>query len=128
MERFGRLTEHLCLAAMIAVCTQAHRVRAAEPVPAVVFKVRIANTATSVAVERSLAGAFRQLGHARCQSVLAEFRDASGRTLAETLEATGRTPQEYLGSVWFYDGSHVRRCGVTGTVAITAPGSRVVCI
>jgi hypothetical protein len=121
--------EQLCLAVMIGVCLEAHTIPAAEPVQGAVFKVRIANRATADGVEHSLVGAARRLSDARCQSVLAEFKDAAGRTLAEKLEATGRTPQEYLGSLLFYDGSNERRCGVRGTLAVTAmPGSRVVFI
>jgi hypothetical protein len=128
MQQFKRSKEQLCLAVMIG-CFEAHAVRAEEPVPGAVFKVRIAKKATAVGVERSLAGASRRLADPRCQSVLAEFKDASGRTLAERLEATGRTPQEHLGSLLFYDGSNERRCGVRGTLAVTAsPGSRVVFI
>lgn len=129
MQLHRRLKEQLCLAVIIGVCLEARTVRAAEPVQGTLFKVRIANRATADGVERSLVGASRRLSDPRCQSVLAEFKDTSGSTLAERLEATGRTPQEHLGSLLFYDGSNERRCGVRGTLAVTAmPGSRVVFI
>ena len=128
MHPFSR-QEQLCLAVMIGLCLNANGLRGAEPAEPVTFKARIANKATAAAVERSFAGAVERLSEPRCQSVLREFKDASGRTLADGLEATGRTLQEHMDTLLFYEGSGERRCGVKGTLAVTAsPGSRVVFI
>ena len=60
---------------------------------------------------------------------LSDFRDASGHTLQEKLDALGETGQSYLRLVFFYDGSDQRVCRSTAAQkvsAVTATGSRAV--
>ena len=48
-----------------------------------------------LALERAAAAAVERLQHPECQKVLTDFRDASGRTIRETLDALGETPRQY---------------------------------
>lgn len=58
--------------------------------------------------------------------MFSEFKDASGRTLQEKLDAQGRTAASYLGWIAFADGARLRRCQDPNVFAMTEPGSRVV--
>jgi hypothetical protein len=93
--------------------------------------VRISDPARAAAVRKALLGAFDRLGDPKCQGIFSEFRDASGRTLQENLDAQGRTGQSYLKLVLFYEGSNQRACSSSrgeDVSAATATGSRVVFI
>jgi hypothetical protein len=84
------------------------------------------DTSTRFLLTQGLAGASLRLGRPSCQAVLRDFRDASGRTLDRALAETGFTPPEYLGLVFFADGTGLANCKRDGAVAFTVPGSRVV--
>ncbi len=72
----------------------------------------------------AIRGAARRLGDPRCQALLGEFRDGSRRPLREALQAEGMSAPQFLGRLYFYDGSY-QGCGAR-RLAYTAPGSRVV--
>lgn len=89
-------------------------------------RVRLRDGFAAAAVRKAVTGARRRLGEPKCQELLSEFSDASGRPLRAALEDLGRTPQEHLDEVFFYDGSSQPRCGKSGILAVTAPEGRLV--
>jgi hypothetical protein len=78
------------------------------------------------ALRRAVMGARRRLERPECQRLFAEFTDASGRPLQETLDALEQTGPRYLGLILFADASQRPHCKAGGSVAFTEPGSRVV--
>ncbi len=97
------------------------------PVPAPgADRVEIASSATADTVRAALRGAERRLGEARCQNVLADFKDGSGRPLRVVLEELGQTPDGYLGHIHFVDASSHPLCESKRALALATPGSRVV--
>lgn len=101
----------------------------ASPVAAewsVAQQVRLEAQGDRLAVQRAVEGALHRLDQARCQAVLADFREASGRTLREALEVRGQGAQDRLHQLLFYDRGNRGRCGALSPLAATAPGSRVV--
>lgn len=100
---------------------------AAERAPAIPFThVRTGDANTDDAIRRALRRAANRLSRPACQAVLVDFVDDSGRTLQNRLETSGRSIQEHLALLLFYDGSAGRRCASDGVLAFTEPGSRVV--
>lgn len=77
-------------------------------------------------IQESLDEAARRLSDSRCQQILTDFSDGSGRRLDENLRAIGQTLPSYLGFVLFYDGSSTERCESERVLAWTSPGSRAV--
>jgi hypothetical protein len=53
------------------------------------------------ALERAAKAAVERLERPECQKVLTDFRDASGRTIRETLDRLGETPRQYLARLTF---------------------------
>jgi hypothetical protein len=90
--------------------------------------VRVPDGETAHALRRALVGADRRLAEPRCLEVLTDFTDTAGRTLKEVLDAHGVSAQTYLRWIVFSDGRSPGACSSKGTVAVTAPGSRVVFI
>ena len=74
----------------------------------------------------ALEEAARRLSDSRCQAVLEDFADSSGRPLEQNLAATGRAMPNYLEWVLFYDGRASAPCANREIVAWTNPGSRAV--
>jgi len=72
----------------------------------------------------AIRGAARRLGDPRCQELLGELSDRSRRPLREALEAEGLSAPEFLGRLYFYDGTE-SGCGAR-RLAYTVPGYRVV--
>ncbi len=72
----------------------------------------------------AIRGAARRLGDPRCQALLGELSDRSHRPLQKALEAEGMSAPQFLGRLYFYDGSE-QGCEAR-RLAYTAPGSRVV--
>jgi hypothetical protein len=70
--------------------------------------------------------AHRRLGDPSCRQIFSEFRDASGVSLQERLDAIGQTGESYLGWLRFVDGGVGGRCERPEVVAFTSPGSQVV--
>src|SRR5688572_6009227 len=99
------------LAATSAALLFAPSFLAAEPDVSAAFRqrlasnVRISDPYRAVAVRKALFGAFEKLGQAKCQRIFTDFRDASGQTLQEKLDALGETGRSYLQLVFFYEGS-----------------------
>ena len=89
-------------------------------------KVRIAARFPAGTVERALVGARRRLEQPACQRLFSEFSDTTGRPLVEALEAKGRSGEEHLGDIIFYDGTRERPCERRATLAFTWPGSPIV--
>jgi hypothetical protein len=90
--------------------------------------VRVADEEDAAAVRRAVDGAGIRLASPRCQEVLTVFRDPSGRTLRENLDASGLDAPDHLLRLFFYSGDGTDACDRPGTrvFAATAPGSRVV--
>ena len=129
---------YLRLAARSAVLLlAAAAVTLADPNPSAVLReslasnVRMADPSRAAAVRKAVLGAFDSLGNGKCQGIFADFRDSSGQTLQEKLDALGETGQSYLKLVLFYEGSDHRACHSSrgqDISAATATGSRVVLI
>jgi hypothetical protein len=77
-------------------------------------------------MQESLEEAARRLSDSRCQEVLTDFSDGSGRRLDDALRSTGQSLPAYLGLVLFYDGSRTEPCESERVLAWTTPGSRAV--
>ena len=73
----------------------------------------------------ALESASAQLADAECRKILTDFDDGNGRSLADRLSAVAVDIHVYLTMVTFIDDTRHRMC-VTGVLAFTAPGSRVV--
>ena len=83
--------------------------------------------AEQTALRRAVMRARQRLARPGCQQMFSEFKDASGRTLQENLDALEQTPAGYLGLILFADGAGLRRCKASTTLfAMTDQGSRVV--
>jgi hypothetical protein len=77
-------------------------------------------------LKETLADAARRLSDSRCQQILDDFTDGSGRPLAENLRAIGQSLPGYLGLVLFYDGTSTEPCDGGRVLAWTTPGHRAV--
>jgi hypothetical protein len=137
MQFDGKNERGFCLPALLVLALLPAGLSAGEstPSPSAVdpssFNVRIAEEMDAALVRRAVSGAFRSLGDARCQGVLNDFHDDAGHTLASNLETFGKTPQEYLRYVLFYDGSSTPACKgpiSKDVFAASKTGSRVILI
>jgi hypothetical protein len=129
----GRKRGGLCPVAFLLtwVCSSAasRDAGAAENTPeAARFRVQVVYGDAAAAVKRALAGADQRLAEPACQEVLTDFRDASARTLKEVLDESEVSARAYLRWIVFSDGHGLKACRSRGTLAATAPGSRVVFI
>jgi hypothetical protein len=79
-----------------------------------------------LAVNEVVPKAARKLQTPVCQTVFAHFKDASGRTLRENLEAKNLSPAVYLRWLIFLNGSEDQICLNSHIVAGTNPGDRFV--
>jgi len=114
-----------CLAAGVAGQTRAddsHREAAA-----IVSMVRIADDRTGASVRRALANARARLADPVCRQLLSEFADPSGRPLQDSLDALHQPPEDYIQTLFFYDGSGLPDCR-PAVAAATTRGSHVVLI
>ena len=84
--------------------------------------------AGGMALRWAVMGARHRLEQPACRGLLAEFSDASGRTLQVNLDAMEETAATYLALILFVDGTERPTCEALGAFASTAPGSRVVFI
>ena len=129
---------HLRLAVVPAVFLLAgSAVTVAQPIPSAVLRerlasnVRLSNTFRAAAVRKAVLGAFDSLGNEKCRGIFSDYRDASGHTLQEKLDALGETGQSYLSLVFFYEESELPGCRSSkgqDMSAATTPGSRAVFI
>ena len=77
------------------------------------------NDATArFALERAAKAAAERLERPGCQKVLSDFRDVSGHTIQERLDALGDTPRQYLARLTFRD-AFDHRCQDSITLAFT---------
>jgi hypothetical protein len=74
------------------------------------------------AVDRARTGAVRRLQDVQCQKVLADFRDARGRTIQQNLEESQMSAADYLVLTPFLDGGRERLCRGTRTFLVAVPG------
>jgi hypothetical protein len=79
-------------------------------------------------VRPALEEAVRKLSDSRCQEILTDYSDSSGRRLDANLAATGQAMPGYLGWVLFYDGRASMPCANREVLAWTTPGSRAVSV
>jgi hypothetical protein len=96
---------------------------------AAAFSVRVVDEEAARSVRRAVAGAHERLGREGCKRIFGVFRDPSGRTLDENLTALGKSGQQFLEQVLFYDGSQLAICQEAPArvvYAATERGSRVV--
>jgi hypothetical protein len=99
-------------------------VGAADAVPS---RVHTSSIAVRFWVERSVADAAGRLEEVECQQVLADFQDASGRSLRENLMRTSMSAPEFVRrGLWFVDATGTPPCTRGPVAAFTAPGSRVI--
>jgi hypothetical protein len=69
--------------------------------------------------------ASRRLESDKCREILSDFGPTTERTLRDRLLSLRTSIEQYLAMIVFIDDSRHQRC-VSGAVAFTAPGSRVV--
>ena len=81
---------------------------------------------THVYVRRAIAGAAARLARPGCQDLFADFTDASGQSLSNTLAASGRSPADALNLLRFYEDRDAPICLTGVTLAFTEIGSRVI--
>jgi len=126
--RVRRLAVPLASVAVLASSAPAENESASQASvpPSRRYAIHITHEITAGTLHRVLDGARERLAEPRCQQVLDDFADADGRSLRDRLAETGRTPEDYLGLVVFYDGRKHPRCGQKGTLAVANVGSRVV--
>jgi hypothetical protein len=78
-------------------------------------------------VEETVRRASRRLADPGCAQLLLDFDDLrTGRPLAETLAASGRTPSTLFASLHFYDGDRMVQCRWRNTWAWVAVGTDAV--
>lgn len=78
-------------------------------------------------VHRTVERAALRLSDPACAAVLRDFDDArTGRPLAETLAASGRTPSGFLASLRFVDADHMVQCRYRTPRAFIPVGGDVV--
>ncbi len=118
----GRLGRTLLPAILaLGAVTGAARAEAAE---ATVANARLRQALDRAMLAEAIRGAARRLGDPRCQELLDDLRDRSRRPLREALDAEGLTAPEFLGRLYFYDGTE-SGCGAR-RLAYTQARSRVV--
>jgi|KBSMisStandDraft_5_1062788.scaffolds.fasta_scaffold48676_3 hypothetical protein len=81
---------------------------------------------TRFALERAVAGANRRLIEPRCQLLLTDFSDASGRTLSAILAATGKDVAAALAPLRFMDDAGASQCRRGTALAFAEPGGQVI--
>jgi len=114
VARFGRcLLSALCTAPVAQLGPQAVRAESAD------------RASARSTVSRARSEARRLLVRPQCQQLFAEFKDATGRTLRERLEATRHTAASYLDIIEYVDGTHLPPCKDSDVFALTPTGGRV---
>lgn len=126
MRKQGGQGGALCVFAIGMASVAAGAPPMAPSVAVVDFDVRLESPVMEDTVREALRGAFDRLGGGRCRTVFSEFRDTAGRPLQEELDHLGQTGQDRLRVVLFRDGMRHRRCGQSGIMAVTSPGSPIV--
>ena len=88
-------------------------------------RLRLADPVGGQMARKALDFAWQRLGQPDCRAVLNGFSDPSGRPLEHRLSALSVDVQTYLTMLVFIDGTRERPC-MTGVLAFTSPGSRVI--
>jgi hypothetical protein len=70
--------------------------------------------------------AAEKLKNAKCQEVMSDFRDASGKSLRKNLEERGETASGYLRWLIFVNAAEEGFCVQRGMIAATNPGDRLI--
>jgi hypothetical protein len=118
----GRLGRTL-LPAILALGAVAGAARA-EGTEAVVANARLRHTRERTLLAEAIRGAARRLADPRCQELLGVLQDRRRQPLRAVLDAQGLSAPEYLGRLFFFDGT---QSGCKGRrLAYTEPGSHVV--
>jgi len=87
--------------------------------------IRIPDSVARRAAIDAMETASARFAHADCREILTDFEDGNGRSLADGLSSLAVEIQTYLTMVTFIDDTRNPRC-VSGVLALTGPGSRVV--
>ena len=98
------------------------------PAPEAPLRTTLSVQGEVLAFRRAAAGARRRLSNPKCQKLFSEFKDASGRTLQEELDALGQTPASFMDWVLFADVRNERPCRDANILALSEPGSRAIWI
>ena len=111
----------LLLPGMLSVQANDHA-----PQPAVELQLRVKGAMAVRALTEAGRAAAERLTEPGCARVFSDFKDASGRTLQQQLDALGTTGPGHLRAIYFYDGASRSGCQRGRTLAVTEPGSHVV--
>ena len=87
---------------------------------------RLPEDETGFAVRLAVEGATTRLARAGCRELFADFGDATGRQLATTLRASGKSPAEAFGLLRFSEDRDAPLCRSGVTLAFTLTGSRFI--
>lgn len=96
-----------------------------EPARGEVLSLRLLAPSEARTAEFARRGAMHLLRSAECQRVLTDFRDPSGRSLAENLTPFALPADEYLARLTFLDGAGHRSCGQGAQLFTTRGDGRV---
>ena len=91
-------------------------------------RVNVPDSRAQQGVTAAVIGAQNRLARPECQKLFSDFQDLEGRPLLERLDASLRTPADYLvQQVWFVDGGDTPQCRRDGTMAaFTVTGHHVI--
>ncbi|HEY1249718.1 MAG TPA: hypothetical protein VGH97_00925 [Thermoanaerobaculia bacterium] len=129
MEALGRLARRLALPALaLTLATASSAETSLEAAAGLHPMTRVFSIDRRLprAMRPVLEEAARKLSDSRCQEILEDFSDSSGRPLERNLAATGQAMPGYLEWVLFYDGQASAPCADHAVLAWTNPGSRAV--
>ena len=87
--------------------------------------IRIPDPVVRRATIAALESASARFADADCGKIFTDFEDRDGRSLADRLSAVAADIRAYLTMITFIDDTRHKTC-VSGVLAFTAPGSRVV--
>jgi hypothetical protein len=90
------------------------------------FRVHLVDPTEAGILRSALVGAASRLRRSECQTVLSEFHDKRGRSLADVLTSLTVDAPRFLSWLYFRDAPPKNCDG--DTLAVTTPGSRVVSV
>ena len=120
----GHTRRALCLAACLSLAAGASPAFAAPGAWREAARRMSARVLVAAAQDRAAA----KLRRPECQAVLFDFRDASGRPLADVLEGRGSGAGEFLARLVFVDGRAASRCAGGNVAAGANFGSPIVAV
>jgi len=88
--------------------------------------LRFEDKQSRFAISQAIKGAAIRLERRACQEVLSDFTDETGQSLSATLAASGRTPVEAFGLLWFVDDPRAPQCESGARLAFTQTGSHLI--